>query len=75
MAEGCAEQIGRLTARERQIAALVSNGLSNKIVAQKLNVAEGTVKVHLHKIFQKLGVQGRAALAFALLSVSGSHSL
>jgi two-component system, NarL family, nitrate/nitrite response regulator NarL len=58
----------RLTDREREVAALVCNGLSNKIVAQKLNVREGTVKTHLHHIFQKLGVQSRSELSTDVLS-------
>ena len=60
--------VTRLTDREREVAALVCNGLSNKIVAQKLNVSEGTVKTHLHHIFQKFGVQGRSELPAAILS-------
>ena len=52
-----------LTARERQIALLVCEGLSNNQLGHRLNVTEGTVKVHLHKIYQKLGVRNRAALS------------
>ena len=63
-----ASVIARLTDREREVAALVCNGLPNKTVAQKLKVSEGTVKVHLHHIFQKLGVHGRAELPVVLLS-------
>jgi DNA-binding NarL/FixJ family response regulator len=65
----------RLTDREREVAALVCNGLPNKTVAQKLNVSEGTVKTHLHHIFQKLGVRGRSELPVALLSVRRSANL
>jgi DNA-binding CsgD family transcriptional regulator len=65
----------RLTDREREVAALVSNGLPNKTVAHKLNVSEGTVKTHLHHIFQKLGVQDRSELATVLLSVRVSARL
>ena len=52
-----------LTARQREIALLVCNGVSNKQLGQQLNLTEGTVKVHLHKIYQKLGVRNRAALS------------
>ena len=49
-----------LTSREREIVlTLASGGLSNKDVARRLNLSEGTVKVHLH---QKLGVKTRTAL-------------
>jgi two-component system nitrate/nitrite response regulator NarL len=52
-----------LTSRERQIIlALLTSGLSNKGIARQLNLSEGTVKVHLHKIFAKLGVRSRTAL-------------
>jgi two-component system, NarL family, nitrate/nitrite response regulator NarL len=54
--------IGALTPREAQIALLVSEGLSNKLVAWQLNVAEGTVKVYLHNIFEKLGIPNRTVL-------------
>ena len=51
-----------LTARERQVAFLVIRGLSNKHVARELELSEGTVKVHLHNIFQKLGAKNRYGL-------------
>src|SRR4029077_15506109 len=40
-----------LTERERQIAGLVSEGLSNKGIGRVLNITDGTIKVHLHSIF------------------------
>jgi len=52
-----------LTARERQIVRLVSKGMSNKEIAHQLNVSDGTVKVHLHNIFQKLEITNRTVLA------------
>ena len=53
-----------LTSREREIVrTLASGGLSNKDVGRRLNLSEGTVKVHLHNIYQKLGVKNRTALA------------
>ena len=67
--------ITRLTDREREVAALVCDGLPNKTVAQKLNVSEGTVKTHLHHIFQKLGVHDRAKLPVVLLNVRRWASL
>jgi len=52
-----------LTSREREIIQiLASSGLSNKDVGRRLNLSEGTVKVHLHNIYQKLGVKTRTAL-------------
>jgi two-component system, NarL family, nitrate/nitrite response regulator NarL len=52
-----------LTTRERQIVLLVADGLSNKEVGRKLNLSEGTVKIHLHNIYQKLHVNNRTTLA------------
>ncbi|MBV9242434.1 MAG: response regulator transcription factor [Acidobacteria bacterium] len=52
-----------LTDRERQIICLVTEGLSNKKIGRGLNVTEGTIKVHLHNIFGKLGVSNRTELA------------
>jgi DNA-binding NarL/FixJ family response regulator len=52
-----------LTEREWKLTAYVAAGLSNKEIASKLDITEGTVKVHLHNIFQKVGVSNRTALA------------
>jgi DNA-binding NarL/FixJ family response regulator len=60
------KQLGALTKREQQVASLVYSGLPNKIIAQKLNLSEGTVKQHIHRIFQKLGVRNRSGLIIAL---------
>lgn len=51
-----------LSARERAVASLVQRGLRNKEVASELGLTEGTVKVHLHKVFDKLGIRGRTEL-------------
>lgn len=66
------DQNGRLTQREQQVAALVCIGLSNKLVARKLNVSEGTIKLHLHSVFRKLRVRGRTELAITFLLNKGS---
>ena len=52
-----------LTDRERQIMRLVSEGLSNKEVGRRLNIADGTIKQHLHHIYQKLEISNRTVLA------------
>jgi DNA-binding NarL/FixJ family response regulator len=51
-----------LTPREREIVRMVASGLYNKEIAQRLALAEGTVKLHLHHIYEKLQVDGRVAL-------------
>ncbi|MDH3475274.1 MAG: response regulator transcription factor [Rhodospirillales bacterium] len=52
-----------LTPREIEIARLVAAGLSNKEIARELSITEGTVKVHVHNIYEKLGIDGRVELA------------
>lgn len=52
-----------LTAREREIALLAAKGLRNAEIAQKLFVAESTVRTHLRAVFQKLDIDRRAKLA------------
>jgi DNA-binding NarL/FixJ family response regulator len=59
-----------LTNREQQVAALVCNGLTNKEIATELELVEGTVKLHVHAIFQKLGVSNRAMLIHSLFGGS-----
>jgi VCBS repeat-containing protein len=57
-----------LTDREREIMRLVSEGLSNKAVARRLNISQGTIKVHLHHIYQKLEINNRTVLAALAIS-------
>jgi two-component system, NarL family, nitrate/nitrite response regulator NarL len=57
-----------LTGRERQIMKLVSEGLSNKEIGRRLKISEGTIKVHLHHIFQKLEISNRTVLAAIAIS-------
>jgi two-component system nitrate/nitrite response regulator NarL len=57
-----------LTDRERQIMRLVSGGLSNKEIGRRLNITDGTIKVHLHNIFQKLEISNRTVLAALVIS-------
>jgi DNA-binding NarL/FixJ family response regulator len=52
-----------LTDRQKQIAWLVSEGLSNKGIAAKLRISPATVAAHLRTIFTKLRVKTRTALA------------
>jgi two-component system nitrate/nitrite response regulator NarP len=52
-----------LTPRERDLVDLVRQGLRNRDIAAELGVTEGTVKVYLHGIFEKLGVDNRTELA------------
>jgi DNA-binding NarL/FixJ family response regulator len=62
-------EIGRtLTPRELEVARLTAKGHSNKAVAEKLSITEGTAKLHLHHVYEKLGIDGRMALVRYLRS-------
>ena len=52
-----------LTTREQEIAKLIAEGLSNKHIGKQVGISDGTVKIHLHNIYNKLGVTNRTALA------------
>src|SRR5579862_2965168 len=58
----CARRIA-LTQREGQLVSLLSQGLKNKEIATTLMISEGTVKVYLSRLFQKVGVKDRFELA------------
>jgi two-component system NarL family response regulator len=53
----------RMTKREREIIPLIADGLSNKEIAQRLNVATYTVKSHVHNILEKLALHSRLEIA------------
>jgi DNA-binding NarL/FixJ family response regulator len=52
-----------LTAREREVLALVARGLPNKLIARELEISEKTVKAHLTSVFQRIGVTDRTQAA------------
>jgi DNA-binding NarL/FixJ family response regulator len=52
-----------LTEREREILALVTQGASNRQIAENLYLTEGTVKNHMSSILSKLGVRDRTQAA------------
>jgi DNA-binding NarL/FixJ family response regulator len=54
-----------LSTRQRQIFDLIVIGLSNKEIARTLGLGQGTVKIHIKKLFHKLGVRHRGAVALA----------
>lgn len=56
-----------LTRREKEVLALLTDGLDNRAIATDLFISEATVKFHLHNIMDKFGVHKRAALVSAAL--------
>ena len=59
---------GELTEREREIASLLSEGLTNRQIADKLYISEGTVKNYISSIYEKTGIHDRVKLVVALSS-------
>ena len=59
--------IASLTPREADILELISQGLSNKMIARKLDIAESTVKVHVKHLLKKLNLKSRVSLILIFL--------
>ncbi|MGW6917571.1 response regulator [Kitasatospora sp. NPDC054939] len=57
------DRVAALTAREREVLALLAGGLSNGQIARRIGVVEGTVKAHVSSVLARLGVANRAAAA------------
>ena len=55
--------ISSLTPREKQIIKLIAAGLPNKLIARKLSITEGTVKVHVKHLLKKLNLRSRVEVA------------
>lgn len=62
-ARGARHESPELTAREREVWALIAEGLSNVQIASRLSLSENTVKFHVQHLYQKLGVKNRTEAA------------
>lgn len=60
---GLLSPFSALSPRERQVADLVAKGLRNRDIAAALGISEGTVKIHLYRVYERLGVSSRTELA------------
>ena len=58
-----ADDIARITRRERELASLIAEGLTNAAIADRLSLAEGTVANHIEHILRKLGLRSRTQIA------------
>ena len=68
MSAATSDPLATLTGREREVAALIARGLSNRQIAQQLVIADGTVNIHVSNILSKLGCSSRTQVAALLLS-------
>jgi DNA-binding NarL/FixJ family response regulator len=66
LSAGRSLQSAPLTVRERQVATLIGQGLSNKEIARDLRIGASTVKNHVHSILEKLNVRRRSAIVHQL---------
>ena len=55
-----------LSPRQKQVADLLATGMSNKQIARKIGLAEGTVKFHVMRIFERVGARNRTEAALTL---------
>jgi len=62
-----------LSTRQHDVMKLIVRGLSNKEIARTLDLAEGTVKIHVATLLRKLGVHRRAAVAVAGGMLNGTQ--
>lgn len=64
-----------LSGRQRQVLALALRGLPNKSIARQLDIAEGTVKVHLSMVYRALGVRNRVSALCRVLEADAAGAL
>jgi DNA-binding CsgD family transcriptional regulator len=72
MTEQMSDPLGKLSTRERQVAERYARGESYKTIAEALFVSPSTVRSHLNKIYEKLGVHNKAELTPLILAASAN---
>lgn len=72
-AAGSTRRHGKLTLRENEVLRWIADGKSNQQIAEILGISVGTVRKHIERIFDKLGVDNRAAAASSYHSVPTEH--
>lgn len=68
---GKASPLARLTIRQRQVAMLLAEGVSNRGVAVVLGIREGTAKLHVAAVLNRLGVSSREQVARLVAAANG----
>ena len=66
------DPLNTLSERERELSDLVAQGLRNRAIAEELGLSEGTVKVYLNRIYEKLGISSRTELVLAIARARGN---
>lgn len=66
------DPLNTLSERERELSELVAQGLRNRAIAEALGLSEGTVKVYLNRIYEKLGISSRTELVLAIGGARGN---
>lgn len=66
--------LGGLTERETEVATLAARGATNAEIATALRLSTGTVKTHLHRVYEKLGIGSRTSLALEFARIHGLES-
>lgn len=69
-----ASPLERLTPRQRQVASLLAQGVSNRGIALVLGLREGTAKLHVATVLNRLGVDSREAVAALLHGAASSEA-
>ncbi len=64
-----------LSPREAEVLSLLTTGVTNAAIAERLHVSPGTVKKHLDNVYRKLGVQGRVQAVAAALELLAGHEI
>ena len=72
--ERARDPIRNLSPREKELASLVAQGMRNRTIAEELGLSEGTVKVYLNRIYEKLEIASRTELALAVAKRSSGDS-
>ncbi|MFT3717110.1 response regulator [Pseudorhodoferax sp.] len=67
--------LGELSARQREVLALALQGLPNKSIGRRLDIAEGTVKVHLSMVYRALGVKNRVGAMCRVMQARAADAL
>jgi two-component system nitrate/nitrite response regulator NarL len=68
--ENTGSKIFPLTTREQEIQNLLTTGMTNKMIANKLGICEGTVKIHIKNLMRKLNACSRLEVAMLALGLS-----